>query len=100
MEIILILAPYSNDHSRKPMKNTFPRFHNSLFACVIVLLGFSISSCSKDDDNNPTPNPDLNELYALSIKDAMVDNASEAIDTLWPVAVSNPNLQWKTINGQ
>lgn len=81
------------------MKNTYPRFHNNLFACVIVLLGLTVSGCSKDDDG-PLPVPDLNELYALSIRDAMVDNNSEAIDTLWPVAASNPNVQWKTINGQ
>lgn len=82
------------------MKITLPSFHNSLVAYVIVLLGFTIVSCSKDDNDDLTPVPDLNELYAQSIKDAMVDNGSEAIDTLWPVAAGNPNLQWKTINGQ
>ncbi|WP_110056399.1 hypothetical protein [Chitinophaga sp. S165] len=82
------------------MKNIYPHFHNYLFACVIVLFALGITSCSKDDDDTPTPDPDLNELYELSIRDAMVDNSSESIDTLWPVAPSNPNVQWKTINGQ
>ncbi|UPK69058.1 hypothetical protein [Chitinophaga filiformis] len=81
------------------MKNASPCFHNSLFTIVIVLLGLTVVSCSKDDDE-VTPNPDMNALYAQSIKDAMVDNGSEAIDTLWPVSASNPRLQWKTINGQ
>lgn len=82
------------------MKTILPGLNNSLFACIIVLLGFTITGCSKDDDDDLTPTPDLNELYALSIKDAMVDNGSEAIDSLWPIAASNPNLQWKTIHGQ
>ena len=81
------------------MKNAFFRFHNSLYIFVVVLLGFTVVSCSKDDDNI-TPTPDMNALYAQSIKDAMVDNGSEEIDSLWPIAAGNPNLQWKTINGQ
>lgn len=59
------------------MKNASPCFHNSLFTIVIVLLGLTVVSCSKDDDE-VTPNPDMNALYAQSIKDAMVDNGSEA----------------------
>lgn len=71
----------------------------NLFILVFLLLGFTLAGCSKDDDD-VIPEPDLSQLYSQSIRNAMLDDAANAIDTLWPITADNTNLQWKTINGQ
>ncbi|MBV7530727.1 hypothetical protein [Chitinophaga sp. sic0106] len=65
--------------------------------CLLLLCG--AAACSKNDDP-VTPAPDLNSLYANSIKDAMTADSSEIIDTLWSITPTNTRLQWKTINGK
>lgn len=68
-----------------------------VFVCVAALL--SVTGCKKDDDT-VTPTPTTDELYAASVKDAMVADSSEITNMLWPITSTNANLQWKTINGR
>ncbi|SHM59812.1 hypothetical protein SAMN05444266_109136 [Chitinophaga jiangningensis] len=79
------------------MKNT--RRSNLLPGIVCLLLLCGAAACSKNDDP-VTPAPDVNALYANSIKDAMTADSSEIIDTLWTITPTNTRLQWKTINGK
>lgn len=67
-----------------------------LFAVLLTAILFI--ACSNDDDTIPELSPD--ELYYLSVSDAMVTEASEIIDSLWAITPENSGLQWKTINGQ
>ncbi|NIG56620.1 hypothetical protein [Chitinophaga sp. Cy-1792] len=80
------------------MKNF--RLGNLPLLGIVLWFLFVLSACSKDNNDTPAPAPDLNSLYAASIKDAMTADSSEIIDTLWPITASNTRLQWKTINGQ
>ena len=65
---------------------------------VAAILGLSIAACKKD--NPATPAYTMDQLYANSIKDAMIADSSEIVDTLQPITAGNSLLQWKTINGQ
>lgn len=69
-------------------------------ARTILIASLLFSACKKDDDVKPPPQYTMEELYAHSIKDAMVDDGKESIDTLWAITPENTGLQWKTINGK
>jgi hypothetical protein len=79
------------------MKNT--SLNSRLPIWLLVLVTLTISACSKDDDVS-TPQLTMDQLYASAIKDAMVADSSEIVDTLQPIVSTNNILQWKTINGQ
>lgn len=74
----------------KPQKFLFP---------FLFIAGITITGCKKDDVK-PTPAPNMDELYANSVTDALYASVQEQVDTLWPIKADNPSLQWKTINGQ
>jgi hypothetical protein len=65
---------------------------------TLLVLLFLIAGCKKDETTAPTYT--LDQLYANSIKDAMVADSSEIVDSLLPITAANTALQWKTINGQ
>lgn len=75
------------------MKNQYTRLCAALF--VLITLG---TACKKDDPTPPVETMD--QRYATAITDAMVADSSEVTDTLWAITAANPNLQWKTVNGQ
>ncbi|WP_212002937.1 hypothetical protein [Chitinophaga sp. HK235] len=77
------------------MKNTFS---GKLLACFFLSV-FVLSSCKKHDDP-VTPVYNLDTLYAHAVADAMITDSNKISKNLWPITESNPNLQWKTINGQ
>jgi len=77
------------------MINTTSR-HQLFLLMLLTCLGFV--ACSKDEE--PAPALTNDQLYANSILDAMHAEASEAVDSLWPITAGNTKLQWKTINGQ
>ncbi|MGS2740759.1 hypothetical protein [Sinomicrobium sp. M5D2P17] len=68
-----------------------------LIALIIIVL---CTACSSDDDTIPEPELTFEELYYLSISDAMVTEEDEIIDSLWAITPENEGLQWKTINGR
>ncbi len=67
---------------------------------TVFLVSLAFTACKKDDDPQPPPQYNMDELYAHSVTDAMVADDAEKIDTLWAISHDNPNLQWKTINGK
>ncbi|MBC9794537.1 hypothetical protein [Sinomicrobium weinanense] len=76
-------------------------FYTTLLRPVAVILTTIVFiSCSSDDDTVPEPEYTPDELYHLSVTDAMVADTSEIIDTLWAISPENPGLQWKKINGR
>ncbi|NSL87901.1 hypothetical protein ECE50_013725 [Chitinophaga sp. Mgbs1] len=69
------------------------------------LLAFTLvfAACKKNDETIITPvSPILTQeqLYAHAVTDAMYADSSEISQTLWPVTRDNPDMEWKTINGQ
>ncbi|WP_315820958.1 hypothetical protein [Paraflavitalea speifideaquila] len=56
----------------------------TLFAILSLI---ALEGCRKDKDILP-PVPDLNQLYANAITDAMITENIESIDTLWPISNS------------
>ncbi|AXY74225.1 hypothetical protein D3H65_09670 [Paraflavitalea soli] len=67
----------------------------ALFAIVSLII---LEGCRKDIDMPVAP--DLNQLYATAIDDAMITENIERIDTLWPISNANSRLQWKTVHGK
>lgn len=67
----------------------------SLFAMLSLII---LEGCKKENDTPAAP--DLNQLYANAIDDAMITENIERVDTLWPIANTNNRLQWKTVNGK
>ncbi len=67
------------------------------FAALLITM--LCAACSSDDDTVPEPELTFEELYYLSISDAMVTEENEIIDSLWAISPANERLQWKTING-
>ncbi len=67
----------------------------AIFAVVSIII---LEGCKKDMGSPAAP--DLNQLYANAITDAMVTEGIERIDTLWPISNTNSKLQWKTVNGK
>jgi len=63
-----------------------------------LLFAATLAACKKDND--PTPSLTMDQRYADAIKDAMVADSSEIVDTLQPIVATNSLLQWKTIKGQ
>ncbi|MFY0254515.1 hypothetical protein ACDQ55_11225 [Chitinophaga sp. 30R24] len=66
----------------------------------LLFAAITFAGCKKDDSNNPAPVYNLNQLYAQAVDDAMVADSSEISTALSPITTDNPDLQWKTINGQ
>ncbi|SEW36124.1 hypothetical protein [Chitinophaga arvensicola] len=74
----------------------------SQLSVLFLFAAMAFSSCSKDD-NTPEPKPPvytMDQLYAQAVDNAMIADSSEITDALWPITPDNPDLQWKTINGQ
>lgn len=80
------------------MKTRTPRTRSLLGATLFISLFFM--ACKKDDDDVPTPQYTMMQLYEQAVTDAMVAVSAEVIDTLWAITPNNSNLQWKTIHGQ
>lgn len=76
--------------------------YGSMLPVFLLLAAISFTSCNKDDDNPVTPPPTatMDQLYAAAVDNAMIADSSEISDALWPITPDNPDLQWKTINGQ
>ncbi|WP_436484248.1 hypothetical protein [Chitinophaga sp. ARDCPP14] len=79
----------------------FPK--GSKLSVLALFAAMAFSSCSKNDDDPILPPPPvytLDQLYSQAVDDAMIADSSEITDALWPITPDNPDLQWKTINGQ
>lgn len=81
------------------MKNTL--FSSKLLVCFF-LSAIIFSGCSKNDDPviQDPPTYTTDQLYAHAVTDAMVADSNEISSNLLPITADNPELQWKTINGQ
>lgn len=72
----------------------------SMLPALLLSATIAFTSCNKNDDDPVIPQPTMDQLYGLSVQDAMVADSTEISDALWPITPDNPDLQWKTINGQ
>ena len=77
----------------------FPQ--GSKLLAFFLFAAIAFTGCKKDDSPiAPPPVYTLDQLYGQAVGDAMVADSSEISDALWPITPDNPDLQWKTINGQ
>ncbi|PSL46580.1 hypothetical protein CLV51_103561 [Chitinophaga niastensis] len=65
-----------------------------LFAAI------AFTGCKKNDTPVVQPVYNMEQLYGQAVQDAMVADSSEISNALSPITPDNPDLQWKTINGQ
>lgn len=66
----------------------------AIFQCIILCFALVAASCEKDDAGNKTKTPE--ELYQLSIMDAITADSTEVIDTLWAISKTNPGVEFRT----